>query len=268
MRSAFQVPSGCPTIVVDTDFLGSLPFCSVPSFPDPTFAPRITPQLPPDIAPPDPCLCLSFDVTGVERIASRAKISMHVSHPGADCCDGLQVVSLFMDVPCMPLSVAAHGHVSMAADIDTATALVSLKKSDPSRCGLSLNIDILVPCVPFGIDTTGQVSVKDISARAATAALSFSKRDNECVMVGTLDLDLPCVPFAVGAAAAVDGVVSVLTDPADEPGLSLNLQLAKSQCEVGVGGNFHLRLPAPYCLQGDSDVIGTNFKSLEVYEAE
>lgn len=267
-RSPFQVPSGCPQIVVDTNFLGSLPFCSVPSFSDPTFAPRLAPVLPPDIAPPENCICLSFHVTAQERIRDTATplLSMRVGKVGEDCCDGVQQVSLFMDIPCMPVFVKSRGQVSLLADmsIHAATAMVSLKKGAAPSCGLSLAVNIDIPCVPFDIETSARLSIKD---EDPAIKYTFTTPPHACKMVGALDLDIPCVPFDLGGGITISGDFDIITDPADTPSVGLAIALSKSGCAINVGGSMHGKLPAPYCVAGDSDGTNTRFKSIHVYSA-
>lgn len=265
-RSPFQVPSGCPQIVVDTNFLGSLPFCSVPSFSDPTFAPRLVPVLPPDIAPPENCICLSFHVTAAERIMDipSPMLSMRVAKVGEDCCDGVQQVSLFMDVPCMPVYVKAKGQISLLADmsIHAATAMISLKKGKSPSCGLSLAVNIDIPCVPFDIEVSGKLSVKDA---AAAVKYTFTTPPHECKMVGALDLDIPCVPFNLGAGATISGDFDIVTDPAETPSIGLAIALTKNGCVLGVGGSLQGKLARAYCVVGDADAPDTLFKSIEVF---
>ena len=229
-RLPFDMPSGCPEIVVETDILGSLPFCTLPSFANPTFMPKLPVPVAPDIAPPDACLCLSVIATGRERIiaSNGMHLSAHMSKRGSDCCEGVYNLSLFLDMPCMPLSLAGTGTVSLLADIDDPEIAVALRKSSaPSRCGLSLALDIDLPCVPFEFaDPTGIrgiVSMLPTPGAPATLSLHLEFARDACVLgfSGHYHLRLP---------------------PFDADGVSL-------------------------CIEGDADVDTPLYKSIQVYEA-
>lgn len=281
-RTPFAPPSGCPPISVDLDILGDLPFCSIPELTEPSFVPRIIVIDPPDIAVPEPCVCMSVNVNAAIRVDDvPAGIAAGWSQTSDDCCDAGYNLNLDVDVPCMPFTIDSELTISVA-DVSHATGRLWATNDN---CELGLNLSLRIPCIPFTFSISGDVSmVSDrdpslmLSMRhhgcAATMEmhlgipclpfsiddsqtsvqvsvvdvsdpfLSIGLRQEGCVLRWGVDLDLPCFPFSTATeAAAVSGKVSTKED--EGPGqFELRLGLRQQDCKLSIIGDYTITFPA------------------------
>jgi len=216
---------------VDLDILGDLPFCSIPELTEPSFVPRIVVVDPPDIAVPEPCVCVSVNVNTSIRVDDvSARISANWSQATNDCCDAGYKLDLAVDVPCMPFGIDSTLKVSVA-DVADVSGNLSVTNDD---CALGLNLDLVIPCMPFAIDddqTSVKVSVKDVS----TPFLSVGLRHEDCVLHWNMDLDLPCVPFALD-----DDQTDVQVTVTDVAAPALSIGLWQDGCELHWGVDLDL----------------------------
>lgn len=240
-RTPFTPPLGCPPITVDLDILGDLPFCSIPELTEPSFVPRIVVVDPPDIAVPEPCVCVSVNVNTSIRVDDvSARISANWSQATNDCCDAGYKLDLAVDVPCMPFGIDSTLKVSVA-DVADVSGNLLVTNDD---CALGLNLDLVIPCVPFTIDddpSAVQVLITDVSA----PLLSIGLQQNGCELRLGMDLELPCMPFAID-----DDQTSVKVSVKDVSTPFLSVGLRHEDCVLH--WNMDLDLPCvPFALDDD-----------------
>lgn len=220
MRKPFQLPSGCPAISVVNVELGSMPYCAVPSITEPAFEPRVNVTPPPDIAPPDSCVCLDVDVTTFGKITYADKpvvkltwMQKPVEAGGSgDCCDGEYLMQLSLDVPCLPLAVTGGGSASISDRSDAALD-VNFKRSttvtgDAADCALDLGVALDIPCVPFDPEPPAQIPCKvTVGGTTGGGRLTLGLVKNGCDVAvgGELSLHLPFVAVKDG----IDGIDGV-----------------------------------------------------------
>ena len=165
MRSAFHFSSECTVVAVSVDIYdftpSGLPFCSIPTFTQPTMIPREPQIVLPPIVPPHICNCITFHgtaITGrVKHTISKPQFSMYVSGT-QDCCD--QDYKLFgqVDIPCMPLDVSAIGTIHATSITYPHMSLIfsRIARTD-GECHFRFSIDIAIPkstipsCMAFSI---------------------------------------------------------------------------------------------------------------------
>ena len=196
MRTPFQMPAGCPTISVDINILGSMPFCSIPAMTVAEVALHPLEISPPDIAPPPVFACLSIDVE-VNHLgpgAFQASFVNMASHAGVkDCGDPQYQLRLSLAVPCMPLSVAAHNYVSI---VDTAAYLhVSMARgaTTGSQCGLSTTVSLQIPCMPMLLSMEKHIAATNAPASISAAVYKVGLPDT-CHVKTYISVNVPCVP--------------------------------------------------------------------------
>jgi len=165
MRSAFHFSSECTIMEVTVDIHNftptGLPFCSIPSFTQPTMIPRDPQIVLPVVVPPHICNCITFHgeaITGrIKKEISKPQFSMRMSGT-KDCCD--QDIGLFgqVDIPCMPLHVSATAEIHATfISVPIVDIMLTRYARTDGECQLKFSIDIEVPkysvpdCMNFSI---------------------------------------------------------------------------------------------------------------------
>lgn len=254
MRNPFQMPTGCPTMSVTTDILGSLPFCNIPSFAEPTFAPKLRPVVIPDIAPPDTCVCIGVEVSAAVNFVntpSELLLSGRLAPVTDDCCDSTYLLSLVLDIPCIAFSVYPVGNITMPGD--AAGASVGIKMSKTPECEFSMGVDIVVPCIAFSMKSSAKITMPPVppgtpSPRdAASAKLTMSKRPQECKLSVLLDLKIPCIAFDVEPTGKI-------TMPGDIARPSMDIGLVQKPDECALSLFLDIKIP---CIAFSVDPTGT-----------
>lgn len=114
-RNPFEMVGSCPPLLdVTVTPLVEMLFCSAPT-PD-QFA-RSTCMVPPvivvppDIAPPDNCVCLSMDILPRVLLVAPGealRFTGHFTNQSDDCCDARPMIKLSLDIPCIPFNIVTY----------------------------------------------------------------------------------------------------------------------------------------------------------------
>ena len=232
MRTPFSMPSGCPTISVDINILGSMPFCSMPKLTMPSVAMHPLEISPPDIAPPPVFACLSVAVTGTlgSRLAVSGQLVNRASSQGVEDC-AAPMYALSLDIPCMPTvltNVVLATHTASAFRFNAGV----VRAGTATSCGMKLSMDVNVPCTPTlgtGIHESGTqrdghwlVSM-DLKASSCTVNLAGGLN----IVFPSSDVSVPCLPFSLLTSKTVVnfGLDLMTADPI--PRYSVNFHLSK-----------------------------------------
>lgn len=178
MRAPFANPSeNCPLISFDMEVLAVLPLCDpVPEFSDPEQIARLPELNPPDVAPPDSCLCLDVSVTAMTikpDSTSGGTFKKKKVNGIEDCCDG--VYDLELDIPCLPLDITGEGTVGYTVGEEVPSVVVAFTKNpgEGDICTYHMDLTIKIPEVgvpgDLGLEInieTGGISV--VSGGSAT----------------------------------------------------------------------------------------------------
>ncbi len=161
MRNAFDLPEGCTPITFEMGVLDELPLCDIPEFSDPEHVARVPEVNPPDVAPPDLCLCIDVDVTGEadiipdgDAVSASGTWKKKKVNEVEDCCDGEYELDLDIDIPCLPFEIDGEGSVEIGGEITEPSLTVTVEKNPEEEdiCAYHIKVDLELPELGGGGD--------------------------------------------------------------------------------------------------------------------
>ena len=215
MRPPFEMTGDCTAITIDIDTSGFIPdefpFCSIPSFTDPTLVPREPEVVIPDIMLPDICRCWTYTLTkdiiiGEVGLEPYANWSIHRATD--DCCELVYSYYFTLHVPCMPFDFESTGNIEI---VDTTAAIDVDLGLRSGTCALDLDVDVDIPCLPFTVSADATINTGKI-----TVDFDRNAGSGICELDLNINISLPWPsfpePFSCGDLGTVNITVNRGTD--------------------------------------------------------